>query len=154
MWLIQTQLCGVCACAHSAGTPVHTCPLTHTHTFWQEAILKYNLSCVQHHCFPSILLGFGYQHPSLSCHCLTPMKALFPEYFSHREQTSEDLGWGPAWCPLLLLLTLCWLCSLLLLALLLLLWDKVTQQRMAENKVTQTHLSALRKGLRLLGTFF
>lgn len=75
---------------------VHTCTHalshTHTHTFWQEATLKYSLSWVQCCCFLSILLGFGYQHPSLSCHCLTLMKALFPEYFSHWEQTSKELG--------------------------------------------------------------
>lgn len=167
MCLVQTKLCVECVHVHTVL--VHMCTHTHSYThsgtrplqntisIWYNAVVSLLglVSCLGLGTL-SILLGFGYQHPSLSCHCLTLMKAVFPEYFSHQEQMSEELGWGPAWCPLLLSLTLCWLCSLLLPALRLLpmLRDKVTQQRKAENKVTQTHLSALRKGFRLLGTCF
>lgn len=119
-WLCQNALykqnhVRVSSCTHSAHTHVYTCSHTHTSIFWHKPTPKYNSSSQ----FGTTLLfpkysAWVWMSRSFSFLSLPDPheSCIFRVLFPPVTQMSEELRWGPGWCPLLLLHTLSWLCSL------------------------------------------
>ena len=118
--LVQTKPCAsVCMHTECSYTCAHMLTHTHTHThtclFWHEPTPKYNSSSqfsttVLLPKYPAwVWVPWSFSLLSLpDPHESCIFRVLFPPV----TQTSEELGRGPAWCPLLLTHTLSWLCCL------------------------------------------
>lgn len=122
----------VCEYLHAHTRRVHTCTRadTHVHVYSGTSPLQ-NIILPPQDYPAGVWVSWSFSLPSQpDAHRSCVFGGLFPPV----TQTSEVLGRGPGWCPLLLLLTLSWQGSLASSSSSLLLGNKVTQQSTAEKE--------------------